>query len=274
MKLTLFLALLVSGHLLAKPLLVSDVDDTIKVSYVLEKHSVTANAFMMKNVFMGMPDLYQRIQSNTKSDVKYLSNAPTKFVGRLHRKFLRKNKFPKGDLVTRSFYEIRKGSEHKVNSLRKFITDNNPESMILIGDNGEKDTEVYHQIATEFPEVEMHTFIRQAYSSVGHSENFAKPLEENQRPFVSSIEIAAELYQLGILTQEDLTEHILLTAPDIIKEDHERERGRPMAFPEWYDCRDFKIESVPLLVDQQAQEFIQAYVEKVNYRCLREPFDD
>ena len=69
---SLLLATLVFSSLsaAADTLLVSDMDDTIKVSYVLDKDSVVANVAMIHNVFMGMPELYQAISKIPEVKVK------------------------------------------------------------------------------------------------------------------------------------------------------------------------------------------------------------
>lgn len=258
----------------ADTLLVSDMDDTIKVSYVLDKDSVVANVAMIHNVFMGMPELYQAISKIPEvKGIKYLSNAPKKIIGDLHEKFLKLNQFPKGEFVARSWYDLRTGNSHKVNSLRKFIKQYDPQELILIGDNGEADAEIYAQIRTEHPNVLGPTYIRQAYSSIGFSGNFAKPLHEGQIPFSSSVDIAIDLFKRGYLTSEAVTDHVLNVVPDMLEEDEDENRGAT-AFPEWYDCRDFTLPELPVLVDLKANELLQEYGSKVQQRCSIEPYDD
>lgn len=273
---TLLLATLVFSSMSAsaQTLLVSDMDDTIKVSYVLDKDSVVANVAMIHNVFMGMPELYQAIsQIPDVKSIKYLSNAPKKIIGDLHEKFLKLNQFPQGEFVARSWYDLRTGNSHKVYSLRKFIKQYDPKEMILIGDNGEADAEIYAQIRTEYPSVLGPTYIRQAYSSIGFSGNFAKPLHEGQIPFSSSVDIAVDLFKRGYLSSEAVTDHVLDVVPDMLDEDEDENRG-PSAFPEWYDCRDFKLPNLPVLVDLKANDLLQEYGNKVQQRCSIEPYDD
>lgn len=273
---SLLLATLVFSSISASAdtLLVSDMDDTIKVSHVLDKDSVIANVAMIHNVFMGMPELYQAItQIPEVKTVKYLSNAPKKIIGDLHEKFLTLNKFPKGDFVARGWYDLRTGNSHKVNSLRKFIKQYDPKELILIGDNGEGDAEIYAQIRTEYPNVLGPTYIRQAYSSRGFSGNFARPLHEGQIPFSSSVDIALDLFKRGYLSSEAVTDHVLTVVPNILAEDEDENRGST-AFPEWYDCRDFNIPELPLLVDLKANDLLQEYGNKVQQRCSTEPYDD
>lgn len=258
----------------AATLLVSDMDDTIKVSYVLDKDSVVANVAMVHNVFIGMPELYKAIsQIPEVKGIKYLSNAPKKIIGDLHETFLKLNQFPKGEFVARSWYDLRTGNSHKVNSLRKFIKQYDPKELILIGDNGESDAEVYAQIRSEFPKILGPTYIRQAYSTIGFSENFAKPLQQGQTPFASSIDIALDLFKRGYLSSEVVTDHVLKVVPKILDVDEDENRGAT-AFPEWYDCRDYQLPQLPVLVDVAANNLLIEYAEKIQMRCSIEPFDD
>lgn len=258
----------------AQTILVSDLDDTIKVSYVLDPESAAANGAMIHNVFMGMPELYHAIAKTPElKTIKYLSNAPKKIIGDLHQRFLDFNDFPEGELVTRSWTQIFSGNAHKLRSLRAFIKKYQPKSMILIGDNGEADAQIYAEIREEFPAITGPTYIRQAYSSFGFDNNYAKPMFAGQIPFASSIDIALDLYDKGLLEQKTVTDLVRSIVPDMLEEDEDETKGRT-AFPEWYDCRDFALPALPLMLDPIANDLLQAYGEKVQFRCELEPFDD
>jgi hypothetical protein len=272
---SLALLLLITSPVYSRTLLISDVDDTIKVSFVLDHDSVIANVPMVRNVFMGMPKLYHDIAKiPSLSAIKYLSNAPRGAVANLHRRFLRLNNFPQGDLVPRRLRDTTTGNNHKLNSIRGFIHQYRPKSLLLIGDNGEADAEIYATIRAEYPQIPALTFIRLAYSSYGFSNNYGKPLFDGQEGFVSSVDIATGLYQQGVFSMETLSQHILAVVPAILKEGYREERGRPMAFPEWYDCRDFSLPQMPVLADIEAHNLLQKYAEKVQFRCNREPYGD
>lgn len=269
----LSLSLLASFNLWAQSILVSDIDDTIKVSYVLDKDSTAANLPMLRNAFIGMPELYHAIADiDGMKAVKYLSNAPRRVIGKVHQKFLIVNDFPDGELVARSFYDLRKGNKHKIESIRKFISVYNPKEMILIGDNGEGDPVVYSTITKQHPEIPTLTYIRQAYSNNGFNGKFAKPLEEGQIPFATSLDVTLDLYKRGMFSIETITKLVNQIAPAIIQESDHEERGHQMAFPEWYDCRDFTLPELPVLPDFSANELLLKYGVKVQKRCNQIPF--
>ncbi len=270
---TFILGLLVSFNLCAQSILVSDVDDTIKVSNVLDKDSTAANLPMLRNAFIGMPELYHAIADiNGMKAVKYLSNAPRRVIGKVHERFLVANNFPKGELVARSFYDLRSGNKHKIESIRKFIAVYKPKEMILIGDNGEADAVVYSTITNQYTGVPALTYIRQAYSNIGFNGNFAKPLLEGQIPFATSLDISLDLYKRGVFSVATMIELVNQIAPAIIEEADDEERGKQMAFPEWYDCRDFTLPELPVLPDYSANDLLQKYGTKVLNRCNQLPF--
>lgn len=269
----IILSLLVSLNTSARSILVSDVDDTIKVSNVLDKDSTAANVLMLKNAFIGMPELYAEISKiNGMSAVKYLSNAPKKGMAKIHQKFLEINNFPDGELVARSFWDLRSGNKHKIESIKKFISVYKPTKLILIGDNGEADSVVYSTITKKHSQIGALTYIRQAYSSLGYNKNFSQPLLEGQIPFASSLDISVDLYKRGVFSIETLIKLVNSIAPAIIDEAVDEERGRQMAFPEWYDCRDYQLPELPVLPDLKANDLLQKYGAKVQNRCSLPPF--
>jgi hypothetical protein len=269
----LVLCLTASFNLWSQSILVSDVDDTIKVSYVLDKDSTMANLPMLKNAFIGMPELYHAIASlKDNKAIKYLSNAPRRIIGKVHQKFLRANNFPEGELVARSIYDLKSGNRHKIDSIKEFIATYSPKEMILVGDNGEADAIVYSTITKQFSDIPALTYIRQVYSNIGFNGHIGKPLQEGQIPFATSLDVSLDLYKRGVFSAETVTKLVNQIAPAIIEEADDEERGKPMAFPEWYDCRDFSLPELPVLPDLAANELLHKYGVKVQNRCNQLPF--
>lgn len=133
----------------AKTLIVSDVDDTVKVTDVLNKPNAIYNALFSKAAFSGMSVLYKELNSQD-SVFYYVSGSPTileKKVGA----FLEFNGFPQIENLI-----LKKGIstptyDYKVAAISKIINTQNPDKVILIGDDTEFDPEVYETIAKNFP---------------------------------------------------------------------------------------------------------------------------
>lgn len=266
MKKLIFTLLLILPQLVfaRTVLLVSDMDDTIKVSHVLDPDSAVGNAIAVKNAFMGMPELYQRLSRiEGATPIHYLSNAPRKIMIKSHRKFIRKNKFPRGELVLNSKLI---DPEHKIKSLRKMIETFRPDEMILIGDNGEHDPEVYAQIRKEYPHIGGLTYIHLAYSKFGFEGSFGKPLLDNQIGWATSLDLALDLMFKGYIVMKDYLKVVKAVEERALAEKNDVERNRQMMFPAWFDCRDF---TVPVLPGVSSE--LQT---KIETRCASEPIED
>ena len=130
---------------------ISDIDDTIKVSHVLDRSDSVSNAFRTHNVFRGMPQLYQLLASSfPEAEFFYLTNAPRVLMEDSHSRFLRQNQFPRGHLLLR---ESLSDSEHKIRTIRRILSRPGWRAVILIGDNGERDPQIYAQAVKEFPKL-------------------------------------------------------------------------------------------------------------------------
>lgn len=259
-----FLLVLPQVVLAKTVLLVSDMDDTIKVSHVLDPDSAVANAMATRNAFMGMPELYQKLSKiDGATPFHYLSNAPEDIMRKFHKKFIRINKFPKGELVLN---EKVIDHDHKIKALRKMITLYNPDEMILIGDNGERDNEVYDQIRKEFPHIGGQTYIHLAYSKFGFQGSFGKPLLENQIGWVTSLDLALDLMFKGYIGMKDYIQLVTSIEEKALAEKNDVERNKQMMFPAWFDCRDFNVPVLPG-VSEELQK-------KIEIRCASEPIED
>ena len=266
MKKLIFTLLLILPQLVFSQsvLIVSDMDDTIKVSHVLDPDSAIGNTIAVKNAFMGMPELYQRLAKiESATPIHYLSNAPRKIMIKSHRKFIRINKFPKGELVLNPETI---DSEHKIKSLRKMIEKFQPDEMILIGDNGEHDSEVYAQIRKEYPHIGGLTYIHLAYSKFGYEGSFGKPLLDNQIGWATSLDLALDLMFKGIIEMKDYLQVVEAVEERALAEKNDVVRNRQMMFPAWFDCRDFTAPVLPGISSE-----LQT---KIELRCASEPIDD
>ncbi len=252
-------------------ILITDMDDTIKNSHVLDPDSTIANAFLPRNSFLGMPELYTSLVNDKKiNEIIYLSNAPKWLMYPFHRRFLRKEGFPYGRLLLNRTLSKK---NHKLNSIRNIIEKENPKELILVGDNGEHDTEVYAQIAKEYPEQKITTYIHQVYSQAGFHNNYGKLLEENQRGFATALDLSSELMKQELLTEESYVGLMNEITPVAMKEGNYRERGGPIMFPAWLDCRDYSPVELPVKRDL-SPELVAGFNKKLTERCSGEPYDN
>lgn len=266
----------------AKTLFVSDIDDTIKISYVLDTSDKIKNAVKIQNQFYGMAHLYRAYQaSDPTAQFAYLSAAPRSLMKKPHELFLGIHQFAKGELLLREHL-----SDHnfKINSIRKLIETHKPEKVILVGDNGERDPMIYAQAQAEYPSIPIHIYIHQAYSFRNHRETGVEPLP-NQIQFVTAIEIARSFLLKGFLTQAAFSNLSLAIVPKIVRQSGDENSGS-RAIPGWVDCRDHfgivQLErsrwhlspSLRLNTKRPLSEWLDAYDAKIKARCLNGPIND
>lgn len=149
-----------SGEAFAKTLLVSDIDDTLKVSHIKSFTDSLASAFKTGPAFRGMADLYNLLATNSEISIVYVTNAPKSVMEKSHTQFIAVNAFPKKEIY---FFTGGDKENHKFNTISGLLKDNVYDSVILIGDNGEKDPISYHKIKEAFPLIHFQTFIHAVY---------------------------------------------------------------------------------------------------------------
>lgn len=154
-----FLTLLVLGQFYsaawAKVLLVSDLDDTIKITGV-KSVDIFSNYLTGVEPFENLISLYQEVvdeyqRQGEEVDIVYLTAAP-RIVN--SQKWLIQNHAPKGLLIERRNRELLtlSGKEHKLNQLAKLMSAHAGEysQILFFGDNGENDPTVYDQTVKRF----------------------------------------------------------------------------------------------------------------------------
>lgn len=257
----------------------SDIDDTIKISHVLSNPGAIGRAANVTVPFTGMSELYQLLHQQNQTEFIYLSNALDEVLGLpafrvSHQTFLDVNHFPEGELILRQSIL---DQNHKLNQLRKFLNQNNSDLVILVGDNGERDAEVYHQIIQEYPTVRFITFIHQIYNTnpapfferlltTKIKGEVGKKIFPEQVGFVTSMEMALELYRQQAINDSTLSWMIENVMPRIVQE---TELAPDMigeaAFPLFLRCQDFKWQWT--FADQQLNNAIQPLRQKLENKC-------
>ncbi|WP_197489231.1 phosphatidate phosphatase App1 family protein [Planctomyces sp. SH-PL14] len=162
-------------HLLAPRGLsiVSDVDDTIKVSDVRNRQRLLERTFLEEFVPVeGMAALYRDL-ADRGATIHYLSNSPCQLYFDLEA-FRAEHRFPAGTWSLNRFRlkdpgswdrmltpEVSKGTRIEA-LLRRFPG----RQFVLVGDSGERDPEIYGELARTFPEQVRQVWIRSVDETV------------------------------------------------------------------------------------------------------------
>ena len=141
--------------------MVSDIDDTVMVTALPRPLLAAWNSMVLhesaRRVVPGMADLYRRWHAaNPGSPTFYLSTGAWNVAPAL-RRFLRRAGYPAGPLLLTDWGPtntgwFRSGQQHKVEQLRRLMTELPQVRWTLVGDDGQHDPAIYGQIASEFPD--------------------------------------------------------------------------------------------------------------------------
>jgi len=157
---------------------ISDIDDTVKHSEVIDKKKLVQNTFLKEYAAVdGMPAFYQWL-ANKGAYFHYLSSSPWQMHPMLEP--MLDNYYPKGAVhlrnfnpSNRSFFKFFMSSEvYKITKAMSIVARYPEHQFILIGDSGERDPEVYARIYREFPYNVKQILIRAVDGSNLHQNRF------------------------------------------------------------------------------------------------------
>jgi phosphatidate phosphatase APP1 len=139
---------------------ISDIDDTVLKTDVLSKFKwrVLYNTLFLsakaRKEITGTSLWYQKLHDH-KNPFFYISNSPWNLYDYLYQ-FLSENHFPEGPVLLRDFGKEAKDAlqdyrSHKINEVEKIVLMYPMLPFVLIGDGGERDADIYLEIAKKFP---------------------------------------------------------------------------------------------------------------------------
>ena len=136
---------------------VSDIDDTIKVSEVRKRRELLLNTFVRPfKPVPGMAETYRRWATNSGTAFHYVSASPWQLAPVLEE-FLTRDGFPVGTLQLRTLRwrkELFGGyspDAHKRTEIGRLLALFPEREFVLVGDSGERDPEIYGTLARENP---------------------------------------------------------------------------------------------------------------------------
>jgi phosphatidate phosphatase APP1 len=148
---------------------VSDLDDTVVHSSATDllrmaRITLLSNAYT-RLPFEGVAAFYRALQRGPSGEefnpIFYVSNGPWNLYDMLEE-LLDAHVIPAGPLFLRDWSptKLRERGEHKLGVIRTLLKTYPDLPFVLIGDSGERDPEIYHQIVYEHPERILAIYIR------------------------------------------------------------------------------------------------------------------
>jgi len=170
--------------------IISDIDDTVKFSNVLNKRELLRNTFLREFVAIdGMAELYQTWGEEHDAVFHYVSASPWQLQPELesflrgagfppatfHLKSVRLNALPgSGDSLLNL---LEKGASFKPRHIEDLMQNFPRRTFWLVGDSGEQDPEAYGRVALSCPDREVHIFIRKVEGANNTEARFLKAFE-------------------------------------------------------------------------------------------------
>lgn len=182
---------------------ISDIDDTIKISNVTDKKQLVKGFFFDDyHVVEGMPKLYRQLQ-DLGACFNYVSASPWQLYPSLVP--LLDNNYPFGSLSQRHFYIgdrsfvrfFMSSKAYKLKAITDIIERFAKRQFVLIGDSGERDAEVYAEAAGLYPRQVAAIFIRRVGTNLTQANDTIRTSPVPVQYFDQPQQISAQLQQLA-----------------------------------------------------------------------------
>lgn len=161
---------------------ISDVDDTILVSDVNDKSRLLANSFLknalQRDAVPGAARAYHALASRNPvpaaTPLFYLSASPRQLSASIQA-FLDGNQFPRGVLITKRVTNdstsepITDQAAYKIAKIEEILARLSHVRFVLVGDDGERDPEIYHEIHARHPQRVEAVWIRRVHPDAGRA---------------------------------------------------------------------------------------------------------
>jgi len=148
-------------------LVISDIDDTVKVTEVRDKKRMLENTLLKPfQAVAGMPEIYRQ-WAESGAEFVYVSGSPWQLFPPLSE-FLEADQYPLAAIELRRFRlkdldvaaMLSSPESYKLETIRRIIDDFPMRELIMVGDSADRDPEVYGQLAREYPEKTRRILIR------------------------------------------------------------------------------------------------------------------
>lgn len=145
----LFLTLLlVSFNSIAGTIIISDLDDTIKITHVASAASATYNGIFKKKVFTGMPEFLNEARSYTE-ELHILTASPG-LIKKSVLRTLNSNDIQFDSVAFKNPLKREGKIEYKVRKISEILSQSE-NSVILLGDDVDKDPEIFQEVTKLYP---------------------------------------------------------------------------------------------------------------------------
>jgi phosphatidate phosphatase APP1 len=167
-------------------IVVSDIDDTIKVTQVRDRGATLRNTFLeLFQPVPGMADVYHVWAQESQAQFCYVSASPWQLYSPLAN-FIRSNGFPAGVFYLKSFrwkdesfFNLFEGPEkYKPEVIEPLMKQFPNRKFVFVGDSGEKDPEIYGALARKHPDQVAKILIRDVTNESSEAKRYQDSFSE------------------------------------------------------------------------------------------------
>lgn len=223
-------------------LLISDLDDTIKISHSQSKLITVYRGLFRSSAFAGMAQLYAEILAAHPGSEFYLVSASPPQIKKKIEFFLEMNAFPAAKIVLRDWLRQTSIVKYKLGSLLHLV-ENAAGQVVLVGDDTEQDPEVFAHVAKRFPEKVTARYIRTVRG---------RELPEGTLGFFTAFDVACAELTAGRLTNDQV-----LRVGDVVLKAETNSRLIP-----WFSIRP-PARATPFTEDNPAAALWKAIQERI-----------
>jgi hypothetical protein len=161
---------------------VSDIDDTIKVTNVRDREAMLRNTFLKPfDAAPGMAALFAHWKKTNAAQFCYVSASPWQLFGPLSD-FMNTNGFPAGTIHLKefrwkdeSFFNLFSNPEaYKTATIGSLLKKFPQRQFVLVGDSGERDPEAYAALARKYPQQVRYIFIRDVTGESAEADRYRR----------------------------------------------------------------------------------------------------
>jgi hypothetical protein len=209
-----------------KTCIVSDIDDTLRMSHV-KGHWFERflNAFKF-DAFWGIPEIMNQVRAQGQAEVFYVSNAPKLWMSYSHQRFLEENGFSDGPMILRDGPTV----THKLKWIRTILDTQNCTDVIFFGDNADQDPLIYALIRQQYRHVKIRTYIHQIYPY----QNESNRRRDYQVGYLTALDLSLRLAEDGLLKPHRL-EVVLQALYDQSTAKPELLNSWKLMLPDWFE---------------------------------------
>lgn len=181
--------------------IISDLDDTIKITHVSNPLTATYNGIFKKNVFSGMPEFLDA--ATEYSNELHIVTASPPLIEKSVLRTLNSNSIKFDSVAFKNPFKKESKIDYKVRIILN-IMENSSDDFLLIGDDVDKDPEIFDIIAKRFPEKILRSYIHVIRN---------RPIPAGLTPYFTTADLALREMNDGRL-RVDSAERILDTMID------------------------------------------------------------